>query len=283
MGYQDRDYRKDSIEPPLYVKLPQLGPVIWLLIISAILSIIEYDPKLSFLTDISFDAIFSHGHIWAIALAPFAPDFGWSLIFDGLLIFFISRRLIQTDGLREYLMLYISSAVFGMLMYWGFQRLSPNHEVLNLISLDAATWSLCGIGMVYAVRNPNEQLLLYFVLPIKIKWFMSAIVLIMFFRMASLQAPVAFYIPMLGALGLGYLYAFKRIRISDMIFYIKRFFGKKRLPLIGSGANLKTMSEEDIRKEVDRLLDKITASENGVSSLTAKERDFLMKSSKRHQ
>lgn len=279
MGYQDRDYRKESLEPPTYINIPRFPLVYWLIILCALLSIIETDEKVSILTDISYKAIFNDGHIWAIFLSPFAPDFFMGALCHCLALYFIGRRFIQTDGAFEFLTLYFVSALIGMAMYWGFLRFAPQQENFYFISQDAAEWSLCGIAMVYAVRYPTEKIMLFFVLPIQIRMFMTGVVVIVFLRMASSHVIHALYFALIGSLGFGFLVGYFRIRLTALTSSFKRMFAKVRLPLLGGGANLNEMSEVEITQEVDRILDKITA--KGFPSLSSQERDFLMKYSKR--
>lgn len=281
MGYQDRDYIKDSLEPPNYVKIPQLNPIYWLIIACGLLSIIEADDKLKILTDISFTSIFQNGHIWAILLAPFSPEFFLTALFHCLVLYFIGRRILQSDGMKEFIFLYFGSALVGMMFFWSILWISPNFEIFRTFNFDAATWSLCGIGMVYAVRYPNEKVLLYFILPIQTKLLMTIIVLLVLLSMASNHRHFAEYVSLLASLGFGFLIAFYQIRLTNLMPRLKRFFGKVSLPITGGSTNLNTMSEDEIKREIDRLLDKITA--NGPASLSAKERDFLMKSSKRNK
>lgn len=279
MGYQDRDYRKESLEPPTYINIPRIPLVSWLIVLCALLSIIETDLKVSILTDISYNSIFNEGHLWAIFLGPVAPDFFMSALCHCLALYFIGRRFIQTDGAFEFLTLYFVSAIIGMMMYWGFLRFAPHQSNFYSLSQDAAEWSLCGIAMVYAVRYPTEKIMLFFVLPIQIRMFMTAVVIIVFLRMASIHVIHALYFALIGSLGFGFLVGYFRIRLTSFTSSIKRIFGKVKLPILGGGANLNEMSEMEITKEVDRILDKITA--KGFPSLSSKERDFLMKYSKR--
>lgn len=278
MAYYDRDYSKNSNEPPNYVNVPKLSAVIWLIVICVVASVIEYEPKLRHLTDISFDGIFRHGYLWAILFAPFSPDFFWGTFGHCLILFFIGRRLVETDGFKEFLVLYCSSALVGMFLFWGVQFIFPKAE---MNTVDAANWSACGIFSVFAMRYSREKVYLYFVLPIQIRLLLAFLVLFLFVKMASNQMFFAEYFSLLGSIGFGYLVGSKKLRITSFGFRIKNLTGKLSFPFSGGGANLKTMTENEIKAEIDRLLDKITA--NGPASLTTKERDFLMKSSKRNK
>lgn len=277
MAYYDRDYSKESNEPPNYVNVPKLSAVIWLIIICVVFSVIEHEPKLRYLTNISFDGIFRHGYIWAILFAPFSPDFFWGTFGHCLILFFIGRRLIETDGFKEFLSLYYVSALVGMILFWAVQFIFPKTE---MNTVDAVNWSACGIFSVFAMRYAKEKVYLYFVLPIQIRLLLVFFILFLFVKMASNQDYFAEYFSLLGSIGFGYLVTLKKLRITSFASRFKIFTGKISLPSLG-GVSLKKMTENEIKTEIDRLLDKIT--EKGPASLTSKERDFLMKSSKRNK
>lgn len=281
MAYYDRDYSKQSYEPPNYVNVPKFSAIIWLMVICVVFSVIEYEPKLRFLTDISFDGIIRQGHIWAILFAPFAPDFFWGALGHCLLLFFIGRRLIETDGFKEFLSLYFSSALVGMILFWGVQFIFPKLEMDIVPYVDATNWSACGLFSVFAMRYSKEKVYLYFVLPIQIRLLLTFLILFLFVKMASNHIYFAEYFSLLGSIGFGYLIASKNWRVTLFGSRLKLLFGKLTLPFSGAGASLNKMTENEIKAEIDRLLDKITAS--GPGSLTSKERDFLMKSSKRNK
>jgi len=281
MAYYDRDYSRESTEPPNYVNVPRFSSIIWLMIICVVFSVIEYEPKLKFLTDISFDGIFRQGHIWAVLFAPFTPDFFWGTLGHCLLLFFIGRRLVETDGFKEFFWLYFASAIVGMILFWGVQFIFPRLEMNVKSFVDASNFSACGIFTVFAIRYSKEKVYLYFVLPIQIRLLLILLILFIFVKMASTHIYFAEYFALLGSIGFGYLIASKHLRVTFLGSRFKTMFGSITLPFSGGKHSLKKMTEDEIKAEIDRLLDKITA--NGPGSLTTKERDFLMKSSKRNK
>lgn len=281
MAYYDRDYSKQSYEPPNYVNVPKFSAVIWLMIICVVISVIEYEPRLRFLTDISFERIFRQGHIWAILFSPFSPDFFWGALGHCLLLFFIGRRLAETDGFKEFLSIYFSSALVGMILFWGVQFIFPKLEMDIMPYVDATNWSACGLFSVFATRYSKEKVYLYFVLPIQIRLLLTFLILFLFVKMGSNYIYFAEYFSLLGSIGFGYLIASKNWRVTFFWSKLKILLGKLILPFSGTGTSLNKMTEDEIKSEIDRLLDKITA--NGPGSLTSKERDFLMKSSKRNK
>lgn len=274
MGFQDRDYSKDNSSPPNYLNIPQLNAIWWLIIICSIFSLIDLDQNLRSMSDVSYDAVINHFHFWAVIFSPVTPSFfsGWlSLV---LVIYFFGNRLVDLYGFKEFITLYFFWAFLGIVTYWLFRAFASTQEP---ISLEPWDWSMLGILMINTLLSPNENVRLYFILPIKLKFLFSFYVLIKFAFMVNYDAPIVEYVSLVMVLAFTFIYSHYRLRLTDLLVTLRR----AKMKVIPGGLNKKPkiaeMSDIEIKKEVDRILDKIT--EKGPGSLSSGERDFLKQSS----
>jgi len=130
-----------------------------------------------------------------------------------------------------------------------------------------ASGAVFGILLAFGMIWPNREVLLYFIIPIKMKYFVLIFGLIEFFgtiQSFSITAGNISHIGHLGGIitGIAIIAAY-RLRLP------KDFFNKRK-----SKQKLKIITSQNKAKEtIDRLLDKIAR--EGMSSLTSDERKEL--------
>lgn len=145
---------------------------------------------------------------------------------------------------------------------------------------------LAAMLVAYAMIWPDRQALLFFVLPIRMKW----LVLIVFIMLIIQDLRVQLAMQLGGGLAAAlfvYYYARKGRKTRESVLAggsgdrspgpvekIKEHFRKRRLQKKQEEINRRV----DMKAEVDRLLEKI--SQEGIESLSRKERKFLDESSR---
>ena len=125
-------------------------------------------------------ALVMRGQVWRVLTWVVTPPSGFS-IFTLVMLFFyysIGNALEHTFGRFRY-NLYIFSGIFltafgVMAMYW-FSLLTHNTEGILLLTYAAdyyvTTYYLClSMFLAFAVCYPDMKVMLYFIIPIKIKW-----------------------------------------------------------------------------------------------------------------
>lgn len=125
-------------------------------------------------------ALVMKGQIWRLVTWVVTPPSSFS-IFTLVMLFFyysIGNVLEQTLGRFRY-NLYIFSGIFMtalgiMVMYW-FSLITNNTEGIVLLSLYAdyfvTTYYLClSMYLAFAVCYPDMRVMLYFIIPVKVKW-----------------------------------------------------------------------------------------------------------------
>jgi len=238
---------------------------------------------------LSFTSIIE-GKVWTLVTYAFLHSTGnfFHILFNLLMIFLMGREIIRLHGEGSLLRVMIASIIGGgllfVLVHWG----SP----LPTIGASAAVY---GILALFCMTRPNEPitLYLYFILPITIKpkwllWIMGGHALFgtVFWELfgsgdsiahsahlGGLIAGIVYYPILTGRLV--FLSPFRRrIRVTTIKPDSSSFpkVPRTKRPLeVEYSVNL--TGREELRREVDRILDKITS--QGFASLTPAEKETL--------
>lgn len=120
-----------------------------------------------------------HGQVWRVVTWIIVPPSSLG-IFTIIMLFFyysLGRSLEMTWGAFRYNVYIFSGMIFtligALLLYVFFAYASPNNpeEVGYVISMYVTTYYVnMSIFLVFAALYPNMQVLLYFFIPVKIKW-----------------------------------------------------------------------------------------------------------------
>lgn len=141
-------------------------------------------------------AIFSKGEIWRIVTFVFVPNSsGLSLLITLYFYYFIGSTLERHWGSGRFTMYYISGIVFnvlyGAIMYWVFSY----NIVLSSYYMNMAMF------FAFALMYPDTVVLLFFVIPIKMKWLAMLDAVIFAMAVVTSSFPVNL-IPIVGTLNL---------------------------------------------------------------------------------
>ena len=120
-----------------------------------------------------------HGQVWRIVTWIIVPPSSLG-IFTIIMLFFyysLGKTLEMTWGAFRYNIYIFSGFIFTLigafLLYLFFAYASPNdpREVGYVISMYVSTYYVnMSIFLMFAALYPNMQVMLYFIIPIKIKW-----------------------------------------------------------------------------------------------------------------
>lgn len=187
--------------------------------------------------------------------------------------------------------------------YWGSKRFLFYYLVcgigaglLNML-VPGAHVSVGASGAVYALLLafgmmwPNNYIYLYFLVPIRTKWFIIGMIVIELFEGIFRSTDGIAHFAHLGGMLIGFLIILYWKRHGGMTgdFSIKNWFNslknrkkytpyeevKDEMPRSDEDYNYRKAQKE---REVDAILDKVA--KNGYGSLTDEEKDFLFKNSK---
>jgi membrane associated rhomboid family serine protease len=209
-------------------------------------------------------AAFFSGKLWQIFTYMFLHANFWHIFFNMLALWMFGSILEREWGSKEFLKYYLLTGLGGGLSYALFNM----HSTVPTVGASGAIY---GLLAAYAVLFPENIIYVYFVIPLKAKWFAVIFGAIEFLSSFSRESGVA-HLAHLGGMAIGYL-------------YLKRH---QFLPRRGMAAwkesrdELQRRKEEEnldkVRREVDELLDKINRV--GMDGLTPAERRRLQKASK---
>ncbi len=226
-------------------------------------------------------------------LLPSSPGIFGGLIevfFHSIVLYFFGSELERTWGRHNFLkFVYISllgGILLGLVVY-----LIPGGYQGPLFGMDAA---IGGVLVAYAILWPDRQVLLFFVIPIRMKWMVLLVFVLLIFSGSGGAAGVLMSLVLHsgGALASAlFLYYYAR-KGRDFSVLSSSTFTKSNKPSPGLRDRInEALRKRRLRKqqelineriamkdEVDRLLAKISL--EGMDSLSRKEKAFLDKASK---
>lgn len=228
-------------------------------------------------------------HPWSPVTYMFvhANQFG-HIFFNMLILFFFGPSLERAWGGREFLKFYllcgVGAALTSVLLYrW-----------IGSVSIIGASGALMGVLLAFAMSWPDARVLLWFVIPVKVKYLVGVmIVLDLYATRSALSGDsgggVATWAH-LGGAATAWIYLKHGDRIENRLRRMDprraRLGVERGRPVSSEGGKAAKRRkgrhvDGDTLDEVDRILDKIR--DSGIESLTAKERAYLDEMSRRYR
>ena len=197
--------------------------------------------------------------IWQILTYTFVHINLWHLIIEMLMLYFFASQVENSWGRREFLLYYficsLASAVPFLIFH--FNTFSP------LIGTGGVIF---GILVAYSLMYPDDVILLFFIFPMRMR---QAILVFAGIELLTIISSSDIYslTHLGGGIG-GYLYLKSEFLRRKMIYLWQDLKHISKNKIFN-----KEISREQLDREVDRILDKI--SKYGVKSLTKKEKKIL--------
>ncbi len=236
----------------------------------------------------------TEGQIWRIFTFQFLHANGMHLILNMLGLFFFGRIVEEYLGSRRYLAFYLLGGVCGGLLYLALNILGivgamagmPNLPLAlfkdiytPLIGASAGVFAII-IGAAYL--RPREQILLFFVVPVPLRWAAYGFVAIAFFNLYAGGANAGGDAAHLGGALAGFIlirrpHVLRRFdeAASSVVGFVRGIgakIGIGKAPKRGPGS-----PKRPAQNEIDRILEKVHA--KGIASLTEKEQLALKRAS----
>ena len=115
--------------------------------------------------------------VWRLITAPFlhSPENIFHIVFNMLAFYFIGRELESLLGTKEFTFFYLTAAVFSTALWAVVDYVIPGRRnpATNMLG---ASGAISGMLVLFSLYYPNREVLLFFVLPMKI-WVLVIIVL----------------------------------------------------------------------------------------------------------
>lgn len=224
------------------------------------------------------------GQIWRLVTYSFCHDrYGvLHILFNMLFLWWFGRTLELMYGSREFLILYLTAAVFSGFCFVAFAFFM--NDMTPAIGASGAVWTVLGL---YAFHYPRRQILLFMILPIEIRWFVTIYAIfdihpiLLSLGGTDLADGVA-HSAHVGGLAFGYLYYRFQWRLENLLSGLSGFKLKR---VVRRGPKLKIYEPKARKENLDARVDEILAKihEQGESSLTDKERSILTEASQRYK
>lgn len=204
---------------------------------------------------------------WTIVTYMFLHGGFAHLIFNMIALYFFGPRVEQRIGSERFFALYFISGMSGGLLSFVFAPLA---------AVIGASGAIFGVLLAFARFWPRDRIYIWGILPIEARWLVVGYTLLSLWGGFGGGSSGTAHFAHLGGFVGGFFF----------LYYIERYQGAKRFrreatsvpvakdALVGNWRNVNRAGIHAVnRDEVDRILDKISAS--GLGSLTPQERLFL--------
>jgi membrane associated rhomboid family serine protease len=222
------------------------------------------------------------GFLWQLLTFQFLHAGLWHLFCNLIGLWFFGRPVEARLGPKRFLLLYFGAGVVGGLLQ---SLVAFSFPAYFGSSVYGASAGVCGVLAAFCMMEPESQILIYFILPIRAKHLlMAATAIALFFTVVPSGGGVAHAAHLGGILtGIACIHWGGEFRV----FGWRPLQARQRKRELVRAASIRgrpwrqspitsdseTPSDEFISKEVDPILDKISA--HGIQSLTERERKIL--------
>ncbi|NUM41584.1 MAG: rhomboid family intramembrane serine protease [Leptospiraceae bacterium] len=213
----------------------------------------------------------SRGYIWQLLTYSFLHGDFFHILFNMLTLWMFGSELEVLWGSMRFLQFYLFSCLTGGVLTY----LVDNFTSYDQGTVLGASAGIYGLLIAYAIIWPNREVLFMMFFPIKIKYMVAILMLMLAFSQGKNIAHIAHLGGVLG--GLIFLYFIKKINTtSNFQFSLKDYFHKRKMKRLQEEINKRVNAKE----RVDELLEKI--SKQGMKSLSRKEKQFLNEASNKY-
>ncbi len=239
---------------------------------------------------------------WGAVTYMFLHGDLWHLLLNMLVLFFFGPPLEERWGSREFLKFYFICGLGGVALSFLFA---------SGASVIGASAAIYGVMLAFAMTWPESPIYVWGIFPVKAKWLVGFMFVLTLLSAAGGSGGGVAHFAHLGGLVTGFLYLRLDGRMGKLSLGIPTGRSGPKGGASGSGGSTTRVSvltreprppqsrketvpgrgvrgrpwqdaeEEALLDEVDRVLDKISAT--GMSSLSAEERRLLDEVSKRHR
>lgn len=221
---------------------------------------------------------------WTLLTYAFLHGGFWHLAFNMLALFFFGPPLEARWGGSEFLKYYLICALGGAALSFIF----ASHSVVM-----GASAAVFGVMLAFALNWPDAPIYIFGIFPVKAKWLVALMAIFTLMSAMSGARDGTAHFAHLGGFAVGFLYLKFFDSVGARLRRLKKSLPRSRFSVVpGAGSEsgstgpteprrLRRREEERLLDEVDRVLDKISAS--GLASLSADERQVLDEASRRYR
>ena len=227
---------------------------------------------------------------WSIVTYGFTHYDFLHLLFNMIVLYFVSRSLVNLFPSKQSLNIYFLGIIAGGLSFLVVYNILPDSFSSTVGSLVGASAGVNALLIFLCAYMPNRETR-FFAISIKL-WYIG-VAIVLFDVIGLFGANQGGNVAHLGGSPLGYLYATQLVKGKDigsgfekiMDSIVNLFNKKSPLKTVHrnkkntiAGHNKQEFNEFNNQKKIDLILDKI--SKSGYESLTKEEKAFLFKAGK---
>lgn len=227
--------------------------------------------------------------IWQLITYQFMHGGFFHILLNMFILWMFGMEIENLWGSKKFLIFYLTAGIIGGL----FQiLLSPIITGGPFGPTIGASGAIMGVMVAFGMMFPNRLIYVYFLIPVKVKYFIGFLILLELFAVGDSDS-IAHFAHLGGALtGLVYMLLSKnRIgnvfssssneTLSDKFEKFSNKFKKKKDIEEAKYYEIKNEKDEDkiSQEEIDKILDKI--SQTGYQNLSEKEKKILFEASKK--
>ena len=210
--------------------------------------------------------------IWPLVWQPFTymfihGDF-WHVAINMLVLFLFGSELETIWGRQGFIKYYIITGVGSGLIWILFQSFSSSSAYLI-----GASGAVYGILTAYGLMFPNRIVYIYFLFPVKVKWFVIILGAVAFFSSLGSHSNIS-HLTHLSGMIIGFTYLRFNRQWKKVIFSMRKQILESK---IKREENLKKKKRK-LQEDVDQILDRIN--QVGYDGLSDSEKSRLYAASR---
>ena len=233
--------------------------------------------------------------IWQLITYQFMHGGFWHLFFNMFMLWMFGASIEEIFGSKKFLVFYLLAGVSAGLLQLFLSPLLGGAYAPTI----GASGAVFGVMLAYAIFFPDNLIFIYFLIPVKAKYFIGFLVIIELFAVNDIMSDVAHLAHLGGALFAFLFIMFdKNSYVSLKNVFRRSYFYKSsssndffKNPFSNSSkskADIEEAEYQDINQkvdtdvtqaEIDKILDKI--SQSGYQNLTDREKHILFQASKK--
>jgi membrane associated rhomboid family serine protease len=213
-------------------------------------------------------AVLHQGAIYQLVTYMFLHGGFFHILMNMFILWMFGPELELTWGIKQFFFYYFLTGIAGGAFTVAFQP----HSVIPTIGASGAIY---GLLVAYAVMWPNRTLMLYFLIPMKVKYAVILFVGLEFFASVMGNTDGIGHLAHLGGAAIGFLYLKSDWRLHTLWRWISpaRIWGRWQYRHKSHRVEKNRQQAEEIMRRVDQILDKIN--EVGLENISEEERRFL--------
>ena len=214
----------------------------------------------------------STGTVWPLIWQPFTYMFMhgnlWHVLINMFVLWMFGSEMESMWGKNEFLKYYFITGV-GSGLVWLLFNIGNSNSVLI-----GASGAVYGILLAFGMMFPNRKVYIYFLFPVKVKWFVIFLGAMAFMSSLGPGSNIS-HLTHLSGMIIGYIYLKSDWQVKQMRFSIH----KKITEIKTKTTDRKKGEKSQYKMEIDQLLDKINRV--GYEGLTEAERNRLYDASRK--